>query len=80
MKISKEALRKIIKEEVESAAQQKQGDVERMLQFIDKIDNYREYGELLRKVLLHDVKGKELVMKRLLGPQLATAIIKKLEQ
>ena len=79
MKISKDALKRIMKEELQYAEQQKDAtDVQRMLQYIDGIDNYKEYGQLLQKILLHNVDGKEMIMKKLLGPQITTAIVKKI--
>ena len=79
MKISKDALKRIMKEELQYVEQQKDTtDVQRMLQYIDRIDNYKEYGQLLQKILLHNVDGKEMIMKKLLGPQITTAIVKKI--
>ena len=54
-------------------------DVARVLAYIDKIDNYREYAQLLLKILKHEVKGKELVLKKILGNQAASSILKNLE-
>ena len=81
MKITKEKLMEIIKEEMEQEAAPEAdvaSDVSKVLTYIDKIDNYKEYGQLLQKILEHNVKGKEMIMKKLLGNQIASAILKKL--
>ena len=80
MRITKEKLKQIIKEEMDALDEPTQdsaeGDVEKVLLYIDKIDNKREYHQLLQKILLHDVDQKEAVMVKLLGSSIAKAILK----
>ncbi len=87
MKITKEKLMEIIEEEMEQEQEPAPeaapegnvaSDVSKVLTYIDKIDNYKEYGQLLQKILEHDVKGKGAIMKKILGNQIANAILKKL--
>ena len=84
MKITKEKLMEIIEEEMEQEETEAAptmavaSDVSKVLTYIDKIDNYKEYGQLLQKILEHDVRGKEMIMKKVLGNQIAGAILKKL--
>lgn len=97
MKISKEQLKQMIKEELDQATttppesakppennagaepeEKTKTDVQRMIQYIDRINSYQEYGQLLQKILAHDVKGKEMIMKRILGSSVTSAIMKKL--
>ena len=76
MKITKETLKQIIIEELDSQTQPINQDVTRVLQYIDKIDNKKEYHQLLQKILLHEIDGKEQVLSKLLGNNIATAILK----
>ena len=91
MKITKKQLMEIIKEEMAVIEQDEQSaetapqsgddtmsDVGKVLTYIDKIDNYKEYGQLLQKILEHDVRGKDVIMRKVLGNQIANAILKKL--
>ncbi len=87
MKITKKQLMEIIQEEIAMIEQPEQppevkddtmSDVGKVLAHIDKINNYKEYGQLLQKILQHDVQGKEAIMRKVLGSNIASAILKKL--
>tara|TARA_Y100001938_G_scaffold132685_1_gene191216 strand:+ start:1850 stop:2122 length:273 start_codon:yes stop_codon:yes gene_type:complete len=86
MKITKKQLMEIIEEamtvmeddEAPEPGGETMSDVGRVLTYIDKIDNYKEYGQLLQKILEHEVRGKDVVMRKVLGNQIANAILKKL--
>jgi hypothetical protein len=86
MKITKEKLIEIIEQEIANTEADSSNppeekiktDVSKVLLYIDKIDNYREYGQLLQKILQHNVEGKEMIMKKLLGSSVAAAIFKQL--
>ena len=91
MKITKEELMKVIEEEISMIEQDEQpaeaapevvddtmSDVGKVLTYIEKINNYKEYGQLLQKILQHDVKGKDMIMRKVLGNSIANAILKKL--
>ena len=90
MKITKEQLMEIIEEELsmmeqdpaeappEESGEKTMSDVNKVLTYIEKINTYKEYGQLLQKILKHDVKGKDIIMKKILGNQIASAILKKL--
>jgi hypothetical protein len=91
MKITKEELMEIIAEEISMIEQDEQtadaapeagdatmSDVGKVLTYIEKINNYKEYGQLLQKILQHDVKGKDMIMRKVLGNSIANAILKKL--
>ena len=83
MKLTKSKLKEIIIEELaleaEEAAPEPEeklkGDVavilKKMKGYIDKIDTYQEYGQLLNILLKHPVKGKGKVLRKLKATYLA---------
>ena len=79
MEIIEEEMTEIEQDEAPpEATNDTMSDVGKVLTYIEKIDNYKEYGQLLQKILEHDVRGKDVIMRKVLGNQIANAILKKL--
>ena len=81
MKVTKEQLLRIIKEEMTSINTTSElQDVEKMIQYIDKIDTKQEYNKLLQTVLFMDIDGKREALIALLDASTAEMVLNAIEK
>ena len=87
MKISKQRLAEIVKEEIEASSEQpkqaqdpdaKTSDAKVIIAKMPSIDLPHEYQEILQAVLKHNVKQKDMIIKKVFGPSVGGTILKML--
>lgn len=84
MKISKQRLAEIVKEEIEasdgsiSQISRTSPIVERVKDLLPQIDTQLEYEQLLLEVMNHQIDNKEAIIRKVFGASIGDAVIKSL--